>query len=153
MATQMSSRLNSLALVYFGSALTGTLSWLKVRQAGCWVEIHLSGNATYQALASNDWFGRIVYRFLVFSRNFCVGVLFLFLQLSGSAQIFHVHVCDLPAECERGFVVVINGDGRAKVCADIKAIVCGEQQRCADRDLAFGDFLAIDFQDHVERTC
>jgi hypothetical protein len=54
MATQMSSRLNSLALVYFGSALTGTLSWLKVRQAGCWVEIHLSGNATNQDLASQN---------------------------------------------------------------------------------------------------
>ena len=63
-----------------------------------------------------------------------------------------MHLLDLAVELERCLVVIVQRHRRAQVAADVEAVVGGEQQRCADRHLAFGDDLAVDLHGHVQRA-
>src|SRR5262245_26099389 len=47
--------------------------------------------------------------------------------------VFHARLLDRAGELERGLVVVLQPHRRAEVNAEIKAVVGGETQRCADR--------------------
>jgi hypothetical protein len=48
---------------------------------------------------------------------------FLFLQLSGRAQILHARAFNRAIEFERGLIVVLKPDWRAEVDAEVEAIV------------------------------
>ena len=77
---------------------------------------------------------------------------FLFLQLSGRTQVLHVRTFDLAIEFEGGLIVVLKSNRRAQVDAEVEAIVGRKEQRGADWHHARRDFLAVDFQDHLERA-
>ena len=77
---------------------------------------------------------------------------FLFLQLSGRAQILHARAFNRAIEFERGLIVVLKPDWRAEVDAEVEAIVGRKDQRRTHWYHARRDVLAVDFQDHLERA-
>ena len=78
---------------------------------------------------------------------------FLLLQLSGrTTQVLHARPFDLAVEFEGGLIVVIDADRRAEVDAEVEAIVGRKDQRGAHRHHARRNFVAVDFQHHLERT-
>ena len=77
---------------------------------------------------------------------------FLFLQLSGRVQVLHTRTFDLAIEFEGSLIVVLKPDRRAEVDAEVEAIVGRKDQRRTHWYHARRDFLAIDFQDNLERA-
>src|SRR5689334_21188431 len=59
---------------------------------------------------------------------------------------------DGAIKLEGGLIVVLKPDRRAEVDAEIEAIVGRKEQWGANWHHARRDFLAVDFQDHIERT-
>src|SRR5689334_14618064 len=59
---------------------------------------------------------------------------------------------DGAIKLEGGLIVVLKPDRRAEVDAEVEAVVGRKEQWGANRHHARRDLLAIDLQDHIERT-
>lgn len=64
-------------------------------------------------------------------------------------DVSHMHLLDRAVEQKRRLVEVFERDRRAEVGANVEAVAGGEEQRYADRHVAFGDFFPVGFDSHT----